>query len=292
MPRARRNTVAVGFAALAVCAPVLVPAQPADLERFEVASVKRDTSCGSQRGSTKPGNPGRLNLECQTLMGLMVTSYGVFADGKAISWAIPEITNAPPWATSDTYDIAAKAGADTAFPRMAGPMLRALLEDRFQLKIHSETKEAPVYLLTVKKNGVKLEPIQEGSCAPLDPNQPPPPMGRPAQNYCGLQTVKDTASYMTYVSRGITMKQFEIFLSRVMDRPVIDQTGLDGLYDIQFDFSPRMAVSTPGASTPPAAPDAPLIQDVLAEKLGLKLEAGRGPVRKLVVDHAERPGEN
>jgi uncharacterized protein (TIGR03435 family) len=265
--------------------------------QFEVASIKRNTACGVRRGGAKPGTPGRLNLECQALLGLMMTAYGVFADGATVSPKIPEITGGPGWVNSDTYDVDAKAEGDVPFPRMAGPMLRALLEDRFKLKVHWETKEVPVYFLRVAKNGAKLEPTKEGTCVPLDPNHPPAPIATPGQphpNYCGLMNSQNKGLTMTLTSHGATMDQLTvIYLSRMLDRPVIDKTGLTGRYDIQIEFAPETgAAIDPGAHQPAAGPDAPSIFEVLQSKLGLKLEPGKGPDQTLVIDHVERPTGN
>jgi uncharacterized protein (TIGR03435 family) len=182
---------------------------------------------------------------------------------------------------------------------MAGPMLRALLEDRFKLRVHREPKEVPVYFLTLAKNGPKLEAIKEGSCVPIDANHIPAPIatpGQPLPNYCGprFQLRGLTA---TLTSQGVTMEQFSgVPLSRMVGRPVIDKTGLaSGRYDFQIDFeyAPRSGPSSdPGAPEPPAASEAPSIFEVLQAKLGLKLEPGKGPGETLVIDHVERPTEN
>src|SRR5262249_28433598 len=121
-------------------------------------------NCGARRGGVRPGAPGRLNQECMTVMGLIMTAYGVFANGVSNSFSIPEITGGPGWIESDTYDITATAAGAAPFPQMAGPMLQALLEDRFTLKLHRGAKVVPVYFLTVAKNGSKLERTREGSC--------------------------------------------------------------------------------------------------------------------------------
>lgn len=277
--------------------PAMQAQGSAPAPQFEVASVKRNTACGTRRGGARPGSPGRINLECQTLMGLIMTSYGVFADGMTISTTMPDITGGPGWVVSDPYDVAAKAEDDAPFPRMAGPMLRALLEDRFKLRVHRETKEVPVYFLTVVKNGPKLESAKEGSCVPMDPSHPPAPIatpGQPRPNYCG-SGYRLTGSTITVISHGGTMKQLtDVVLSRMVDRPVIDKTGLGGRYDFQIEFDLGQeggGADAPGASQP-NGPGAPSIFEVLQAKLGLKLEMGKGQVEVLVIDHAERPTEN
>jgi uncharacterized protein (TIGR03435 family) len=266
--------------------------------QFEVASVKRNPTCGARRGGPGPSSPGRINLECQTVLGLMMTAYGVFADGVTVSPTIPEITGGPGWVTSDPYDVAAKAEGDAPFPRMAGPMLRALLEDRFKLRVHRETKEVPVYYLTVVKTGPKLEPTKEGSCVPIDPNHPPAPVATPGERrptYCGPRFQR-RGSTMTVASHGGTMEQLTAaILSRIVDRPVFDKTGLAGRYDfqIEFEYVPDSGnAGDLGAPQSPAVLDGPSIFAVLQAKLGLKLEPGKGPNEILVIDRVERPTEN
>lgn len=267
--------------------------------QFEVASVKRNAACGARRGGALPPSPGRINLECQTLLGLMMTAYGVFANGATISPKIPEITGGPGWVTSDPYDVAAKAEGNAPFPQMAGPMLRALLEERFKLRVHRETKEVPVYFLTAAKNGPKLEATKEGSCVPIDPKHPPAPIatpGQPRPNYCGATKFQRRGSTMVLTLHGATMEQLTaVFLSRIVDRPVIDKTGIAGQYDfqIEFEYTPDSGrAGDPGAPEPPAFSDMPSIFGVLQAKLGLKLEPGKGPSEILVIDHVERPTEN
>jgi uncharacterized protein (TIGR03435 family) len=193
--------------------------------------------------------------------------------------------------------VTAKAEGDVPFPRMAGPMLRALLEDRFKLKVHREAKEVPVYFLTVAKNGPKLQPTQEEACVPLDPNHPPAPLATPGQrapNVCGRMYIRNSGQTTTLQSQGITMEQLTaITLPRIAGCPVIDKTGLTGRYDIQIEFAPESgAAADPSAPQSAVGPDAPSIFVALQAKLGLKLEPGKGPKETLVIDRVERPSEN
>jgi uncharacterized protein (TIGR03435 family) len=252
--------------------------------QFEVASVKRNTECGNRRGGGVPPAPGRLNLGCQTPMGLIQAAYVGFANGVSINLKIPEITGAPAWAQSDTYDVTAKAEDHAPVAQMWGPMLQALLEDRFKLKIHRDTKEVSVFLLTVAKGGVKLAQTKDGSCVVIDPDHlpAPPKPGEPRPNFCGNMSMPRNGSVTTLTGHGLTMEFLAGGpLSRWVGRPILDKTGLSGMYDIQIEFAPDEA--TDGA--------APSIFAALL-KVGLKLEAGKGPVETLVIDHLERPTEN
>jgi uncharacterized protein (TIGR03435 family) len=108
---------------------------PAALPRFDVTSVKRNTACAGRRGGSPP-TPGRLTMECATLQTLIENAYYIFADGHTMSPKTIEISGGPSWMLSDTYDISAKAEDGAVFAQMAGPMMQALLEERFKLKTH------------------------------------------------------------------------------------------------------------------------------------------------------------
>ena len=268
-----------------------------DVPKFEVASIRRNLNCGNRRGGRTPGSPGRVTQECMTIAGLVMTAYGVWVNGVTYSSRVPDVTGGPDWIRSETYDIVAKAEGDAPFPQMAGPMLQALLEDRFKLKIHRETKEVPVYFLSVAKDGHKLQPTREGSCVPIDSNRPPAQNAAPGQPrpiYCGPgYRIKD--STMTVMSHGGTIEQLtDALLSHMLERPVIDKTGLSGQYDFQaeFEYYPNSGVGDAGASGPDAGPQAASIFKVFQDKLGLKLEPGRGLIDIIVIDHVERPTAN
>ena len=134
-----------------------------------------------------PFSTGRLNLECVTLQDLIQAAYGMFADGGSFNPGMTpiSISGAPGWVQSDHYDVAAKADGAARVEQMMGPLMRTLLEDRFKLKIHRESKEVPVYALTAAKNGFKLQPVKEGSCIVIDLNHlpEPPEPGQPQAQF-------------------------------------------------------------------------------------------------------------
>jgi uncharacterized protein (TIGR03435 family) len=102
-------------------------------------------------------------------MGLIQAAYVIFANGHAMTNPshIP-ISGGPEWINSDRYTIDAKPEDPQTLEMMNGPMLQALLEERFRLKVHREVREVPVYSLTEAKTGLKLKPFKEGSCTPVD----------------------------------------------------------------------------------------------------------------------------
>src|SRR5205823_2518442 len=118
-------------------------AAPADTPKFEAASIK---PCQAFRKNTPESwSPGMLRSECTTVRRLIQQAYGLFATGHMNPGSSLTVTGGPAWTTSDLYEIDAKAEAPQSHAMMNGPMLQALLEDRFKLKLHRETREVPVY---------------------------------------------------------------------------------------------------------------------------------------------------
>jgi uncharacterized protein (TIGR03435 family) len=267
-----------------------------------VASIKLNPDCGSFRGGKVPFSPGRLSMECTTLQNLIQAAYGFFANGVSLNQETLDITGGPGWVQSDHYDLAAKAEGPAHVEQMMGPMLRALLEDRFKLKVHRETKETPIYALTVAKSGFKLQPVKEGGCIPIDLNhlpQPPEP-GQPRPNYCGNMSMRMSPQGVTMDTRGLTMKEFAQRLSSLLDRRVVDKSGIAGQFDFHLEFAPDettrgfggRGAGDAGGAAQPAAPEGPSVFGALQDQFGLKLISDKGPVDSLVIDHVEKPSEN
>jgi uncharacterized protein (TIGR03435 family) len=264
---------------------------PANTPKFDVASIR---ACKEPTNSSAAGghsSPGRLATDCDELLNLIGNAYSYFADGHPNFNAEPTpITGGPPWLQSASYEINAKAEGSSSAAMMLGPMMQALLEDRFQLKIHRETREGPVYLLTVARGGPRLHSFIEGSCTPW--SVPPPPL-QPGTKYCGSMISGISPSVEAL---GATLDEFSKTLRLVVDRPVIDETGITGRFDMRVEFSREGSALTaihlvgPSPATDPRG--VPSIFTAIQEQLGLKLESGRGPVDTLVIDHIEKPSEN
>jgi uncharacterized protein (TIGR03435 family) len=159
-------------------------------------------------------------------------------------------------------------------------MLQAILEDRFKLKIRRLTREVPVYALTVAKGGPKLDPFKDGSCV-LPPEQP-----KPGQQRCRkFSTI--AGPIWTFDQDAISLEDFKNLISFGLDRPVIDETGLTGLFNFHFTYANPMV--NPAAPTDPIGA-ASIFTAV--EQLGLKFEAKKGPAEYLFIDGIERPTEN
>jgi len=194
--------------------------------RFEVVSIKpcsADSASGERGGGNRgEPSPGRLNLNCQSVVGLIRIAYILFADGHLHPGVTIPVSGGPAWINSERYSINAGVEGPQSQEQMRGPMMQALLEERFQLKVHRETREIPVYSLTVAKGGPKLQPFREGSCNPIDFTKFPPSV---PENPCpSLGTTN--GPNVTIEAQGASVAEFcKFFLSR-LDRPVIEKTGL------------------------------------------------------------------
>jgi bla regulator protein BlaR1 len=297
--------VAVGgpvtVGAVQSAAPPSTSQTAAVLSRFDVVSIKPCQEPPQLPGRVmRPGqtsSPGRLRTDCVPLLngngiGLIADAYTTLADGHLdFGRATTPITGGPSWLRSAFYEITATAEGNPSVEMMAGPMMQTLLEDRFHLKIHRETTEGPVYVLSVARGGPRLRAFTEESCVPDSafPSQPLP-AGR---EYCRL--LIGARSPASVDAQGITLDAFAKTLRLVVGRPVIDKTGIAGRFDIRIEFSREgtAMAAMPLAGGPPSDPTgASSIFTVLQEQLGLKLESGKGPVDKFVIDSIERPTEN
>jgi uncharacterized protein (TIGR03435 family) len=277
-----------------IAAPTLVAqsAQPPLTPKFEVASIRhcKDTPAPGQRSGGGNSSPGRLNIGCTPVRGLISQAYLLFVNGRFRVGLPPPIEGGPAWINSESYEINARAEDSVSLDVMNGPMLQSLLEDRFKLKIRRGTREVSVYALTVAKNGPKLQPFKEGSCTPVDrtqfvPFHPPSPDQVLANCHA---TGRGAGPNLKVEAQGMSIADFvKIFLdSHTVDRPVIDKTGITGLFDFHLEYAPDRGAPSDDPATGPS------IFTALQEQLGLKLEPGKGPQEFLVIDSVERPSEN
>jgi uncharacterized protein (TIGR03435 family) len=191
----------------------------------------------------------------------------------------------PRWIDSARYDIKAKAEGNPGRAMMSGPMLQTLLEDRFKLKIHRETKDAPVYALVAAKNGPRLHSYEEGSCteSPTADNKP----------RCGL-SVQMNGPNIILEFRRMSRGDFPKVLS-ILDRPIVDKTEIAGRFNFRLEFSPderTPAFFRPDRANAGDTTAAASIFTALQEQRGLKLEPVSGSRETIVIDHVEKPDAN
>jgi bla regulator protein BlaR1 len=259
---------------------------------FDVVSIKPNH--GGTGLFRINAEPGRFVADNATLKFLIQFAYHVKES---------QILGAAGWIDSNHYNIEAKQDdSSTDVQRKLSRddqgeqlrlMLQSMLADRFKLTLHHETKDLPIYALVVAKNGPKL---QESPAAPED-SAPP---GSPTPN--GPQprhSIRMGRGQLTVNAQSLDM--FAELLSHQLGRVVVNKTGLKGYYDFTLKWTPDESEAQmsggPGGgpdARPAPAPDAsgPSLFTALQEQLGLRIDAQKGPVDTLVIDHVEKPSEN
>lgn len=223
---------------------------------FDVASIKLHPEPITV--SIDPMVRGRtVSGTASTLLDLVTNAYGVKYE---------QVSGGPGWIKSLHYDVTAKAEGDGPLTNeQARRMMQALLAERFQLKLHRETRDAPMYALVVGKNGAKFKPSAPDAAANG--------FVRGANGVLHMEAIKGT------------MEKLATQLSASAGRPVIDKTGLTGLYTFTLDWSPANRTLEVDSQTPS-------VFTAVQEQLGLKLESTTGPLEMLIIDRAEKPSEN
>jgi uncharacterized protein (TIGR03435 family) len=221
---------------------------------FDVTSVKPHP--GEDTSSRIRLEDSGVRAENMTLLRLVMTAYAVTEQ---------QVVDVPRWAREERWDLQAKSLElpATPTPDQVVPLLRKLLEDRFNLRVHREPRPMPVYRLSVNQGTSKLT--------------------RSTSDQPGGANVTAAAGGITMQMRATDMDEFARILSRRVDRPVVNQTALNGLFDFSLAWTPEM---TEGAQAGPS------VFTAIREQLGLRLEAGREPVDVLVFDSATRPESN
>ena len=265
---------------------------------FEVASIKRspDAPFSVPGLMLQPG--GRATSPGTNVRQLILVAYGL---------QDLQLLGGPSWIAGDLYAIDARAGAG-ATRASVRLMLKALLMERFQLAAHVEKRDLPALALVLATRDGRLGPRLRRSgpeCAPITtppgvPPPPPPPPGPGGDFFPVLpqDPLGPTCGYISFPGwlsgRRLTMGHFVAALTQLTRRPVVDETGLTGDFDLDVTFMPDQPVALNGAAAPPALSqsDRPPLVTAIQEDLGLKLETRRRDVEVLVIDRIERPSEN
>ncbi len=249
----------------ALCVGMAFPQDPATSPAFEVASVKPVEPRPAVFRGAMSIDSARIDIRRMSLADLIRTGYEV----KAYQ------VSGPDWISVERFDIVAKI-PDGSTKEQVPAMLKTLLADRFKLKTHVENREYPVYVLIAGKNGPKLK----AATPDLDrsTNSPAVKTSSSGNDVVHMEFSKTTMSALAEV------------LERFTDRPVIDETGLTGDYQAELDISQQELRMRQGWVPPPgwepSEPGGGLFAAV--QRLGLKLEAKKEPVKTIVVDRIER----
>lgn len=272
---------------------------------FEVASVKPSNP---NPATPLAGAPmvlpalGRLTAQNVTLRMLIMAAYQKQPF---------QIVGGPDWQNADKFDINAKADDATLTTDRILELLQTLLAERFKLKVHTETREVPIYALTMArtdgKMGAKLkasaddcpdfkvqqqrqlETIAKGGLAALAASV------RPGETRpCSFTPFPSAPGSIGIKGSGQAMATLTLLLTQFTGRPVVDKTGLTGLYDfdLTIDLQTLMRLYAElgvNAPIPQGLPEGPSLMTMLQEDLGLKLDSQRGPGEVLVIDSADRP---
>jgi uncharacterized protein (TIGR03435 family) len=242
------------------------PAPRPSFDAFEVATVKPVDSDGKRGRYITMQGADHFLVRDYTLQGLVAAAYDL---------TLAAVSGGPAWTDTDHYDIVAVTPGHmlpTHDEQMS--MLRDLLSDRFKLTFHRQPKEFSLFELQVARTGSKLRP------SATDPQQPSQLIGQVFPDQIRMP------------GRNATMKEFAALLQRaILDRPVLDKTGLAGHYDFDLEWAPDDS-QFGGAIKPPVnSPSTPFFT-AIQEQLGLKLVATKGPVSALIIDKAEQPSAN
>ena len=280
--------VVAALAALAVATPAA--AQPDTRPVFAVATIKYNRS-GDAGASMRLQPGGRIVVTNQPLRRLITFAYSLQPE---------QLAGGPSWLDTDRFDITAQAERNIS-PTPPGPaqlMMQRLLAEHFGLVVHTESRELPVYALTVARSDGRLGPRikpADRDCLALVTQAPggvPVQAPRLADGRPGCGVTRDATG--TVMAGGTTMTMLAIsMLTGPAGRLVVDRTGLTGPYDFDFEFAADPAPgATPAPDTATTAGDRPSLFTALEEQLGLKLQPTRAPVDVTVIDPVTPPTEN
>jgi uncharacterized protein (TIGR03435 family) len=297
--------------------PRISAGHPNQNDAFEVASVRPiGVSATGQRGGGGGGGCagpppqiiGNRFSATTDLYDLITLAYGV----DCLNVKVHDLlSGGPGWIKSDQFVIQAIIPEGTPSytikqlfsgnaPKLQ-MMIQTLLADRFKLALHREIRDLPVYALTISTGGPKLAPFEEGSCDPSPRSAPPRPGEKRTCIPGGGRKIPADNTRFEFTADGASIDAFTNQLSFFLSRPVINRTGMTGVFSIHLEFAideatPELARqvgllgAVPGAA--PSAPAGPSIFKAIQEQAGLRLESTRGPVEVLVIDHVERPTDN
>jgi uncharacterized protein (TIGR03435 family) len=268
---------------------------------FEVASIH----------PAAPSAPARENFD-MSVEDLAIPSGGrisaIGALGMYIGFAYKvsmfqdraALDHMPKWATTEMFDIEAKAPKTDVTKDQMRLMMQSLLADRFKLAVHFETHVVPVMALLLVNPGKlgpglrphSLGPVCDAKIPPVDRNlQKMPDVWMPV---CGTTQMLDWANNTVILgSRNTTIDTFADYIYLIEpDRPVVNQTGLTGRFDIEFNFTPPWKMSKEQSADAQLDLPEPTFPEALKDQLGVKLVSTRAPVQTLVIDRVELPSPN
>ncbi|HEX3572507.1 MAG TPA: TIGR03435 family protein [Acidobacteriaceae bacterium] len=263
---------------------------------FDVVSIREDKAFPS------PQNPPQFGVTTDgyRLRDLPI-NFAIMAAFAPVQGAnsgsgyfnFNQIAGVPEWASSTRYDVDARVSGDDLSswkdpvlqPAMLRAMLQAMLAERFKLAVHRELKEQPIFELTLSKGGPKFRPAEKNTFATIQRQHPN------AIATFGGAIVANGAAPGQSMLFGVTMPTLCTMLSNMAGRPIQDETGLKGAYDVTYQLE-LPPLPPPGDGLPPMPNFSSQIPAIVRDQLGLKLTPARGTVEMLVIDRLEKPSEN
>jgi uncharacterized protein (TIGR03435 family) len=260
-PRIWQKLVAVAAGTAIIPMPLLPQAAVTARPSFEVASIKPST--------TNEPRYYKFNVGDDRFLGTSIS----LKDWIKIAWAVTdfEMTGAPQWTSSENFDIDAKAERPIRSVDEGFQMLKSLLEDRFSLKVHRETKEMLMYSLVVGKHGLKMNSSADQTGTTGGPRE---------------------VRFGRIAGEAMPVSMIAGILTGLAGRRVVNKTGLMGRYDVDLQYTPDLGQPLGATPEPTDSPDEESLFGALQTQLGLKLESTRGSIEILIVDHIERPSAN
>jgi uncharacterized protein (TIGR03435 family) len=291
MERNKRLFALFAVALTAAVSPLSAAPQPGQAS-FEVASVRpsppiqsgQPVFFGPPRGGPGSSDPRRITWTYAALRSIVMTAYNVPTFQVV----------APDWLATSRYDIAANVPEGSTSEQVT-VMWRNLLEERFGVVVHHESREFQVQELTVAKGGPKLKETDLG--ANPEPFLPDPglkPGPNPKMNGFGAIILISPGGKAEMTAKALTMADFVARVSGGLRMPVIDKTGIAGRYDFTLDYSIDLEGNQPqGGPTPAPADDVPDLASAVEKQLGLKLSRAKASLDVIVVDRVNRvPTDN
>jgi uncharacterized protein (TIGR03435 family) len=247
--------------------PTVRAQQPSGALEFDAVSVKPSNPNSTNGTVVGVTSGGTLHVVNATLKDLIETAYDVRSF---------QIEGGPKWADATKYDVDATPGARPRGAAAPPPgwtnvrfKVQALLKDRFQLLLHRETRVGSIYSLVIARSGIK----SSGLSATQSPHR-------------GIN-----AGQATMLGEAASMADLAYKFSRLLQRQVVNNTGLDGNYDFKLEWTPDPGPSAPNGQ-PVETSAGPSLFSAIQQQLGLRLEAAKGPVDILAIDRVEKPSEN
>jgi uncharacterized protein (TIGR03435 family) len=303
---------------------------PAPTAKFDSATIKRcEEGDGAGRGGRGGAggrgfvvDPGSFFVHCMSLAGMLnfaINDQGglpPLINDSRMPQTEGRVRGGPAWVNTELYTIDARTAdpvanqprqpdgpmVNTAMRLMGGQMLMSLLEDRFQLRLHSAVEQVPMYALTVAPGGIRLKPFQEGECVNIDRGMFPYPGGfkygrdpKPPCNWIGWGV---NGPNRTFEGGSVTMSRVAELGDLFMDRHILEKTGIEGKFNVHLEYLPDEHTPTNipmrGFEIDPSSdiPRASTIFRAIEEQLGLRLESTDGPHGYVAIDSVERPNLN